>query len=220
MRNWGIVVTVFYTVIVLGLLLPGAVFLAGGQFSDLREVYTQWLCWIPIGAVVSGQALLLFLAVDTSRKRLKPRAHILVSCSSTAMLLSLLVFATIFSLAVGVFGDKILNARLLNSEVKVLGWWGLLWLFWGVLFYRYFRDSSREVTRAISWLLKGSVLELLVAVPCHVVVRRRDDCSAPTVTAFGIATGIAVMLLSFGPSVLLLYKKRLDAYSTRGSATE
>jgi len=60
----------------------------------------------------------------------------------------------------------------------------------------------------------------LVAVPCHVIVRRRDDCSAPIATSFGIVTGIAVMLLSFGPSVLLLYKKRLDAYGNRGSLAQ
>jgi hypothetical protein len=227
MRKWGILITVSYALIVLGLLVPGAVFLYGDKssswrdfFGGVRGVYLEWLSWIPIGIVLAGQALLLFLSVDTSRKRLKPRAHILVSSSLTAMLLALLTFAALFSLAAGVYGDKLDNSPFFNSEAKVLAMWGFLWLFWGILFHLYFRNSTELLTRAISWLLKGSVLELLVAVPCHVIVRRRHDCSAPAATSFGIATGIAVMLLSFGPSVLLLYKKRLDAYPTRGPATE
>jgi hypothetical protein len=50
-----------------------------------------------------------------------------------------------------------------------------------------------------------------------VIVRRRDECCAPMISSFGIATGVAVMLLCFGPSVLLLYKKRLDSYSGRST---
>jgi hypothetical protein len=48
---------------------------------------------------------------------------------------------------------------------------------------------------------------MLVAIPCQLIVRRRHDCSAPAVTSFGIVTGVAIMLISFGPSVLFLYKK-------------
>ena len=60
------------------------------------------------------------------------------------------------------------------------------------------------MTRIVNWLLRGSGLELLVAVPSHVWARRPDDCSAPAVTGYGIATGLAIMLLSFGPGVFFL----------------
>lgn len=223
MRKWGIVVSIFYVLIVLCLLVPGAVFLVGGSYSQwpgfywaVRNAYKEWSLWILIAVVLCGQILLLFLSVDTSQKRLKPRAHILVSLTVTAMLFALLTFAAICSLGLAVSGDHFGDVYL-NSAAQALGFWGSLWVLWGILFYLYLRNSAELTTRAVSWLLKGSVLELLVAVPCHVIVRRRHDCSAPFVTSFGIAAGIAVMLLSFGPSVLLLYKKRLDAYSTRSS---
>ena len=63
--------------------------------------------------------------------------------------------------------------------------------------------------------MRGSVLELLIAVPSHVIVRRRNDCCAPIVTGYGIAAGIAIMLLSFGPIMLLLYKKRIESHAVR-----
>ena len=180
----------------------------------------MWIAWIPIAIVLSGQTLLLFLSVDTSWRRLKPRAHVLVSCFVTAMLVALLTCAALFSLAAGVYGDDGYEALFAPTLGQVLAAWAFLWLLWGFLFYRHVRDSTDVVSRSVSWLIKGSVLELLIAVPCHIVVRARADCTAPGVTAFGITTGIAIMLLAFGPSVLLLYKKRLEGYSKRASEVE
>ncbi len=57
----------------------------------------------------------------------------------------------------------------------------------------------------------------LIAIPCHIIVRQRDECMAPAVTGFGIATGIAVMLMAFGPSVIFLYQKRLQQYNRKES---
>ncbi|MGA3131209.1 MAG: hypothetical protein ABSD59_10435 [Terracidiphilus sp.] len=133
------------------------------------------------------------------------------------MLFCLLSFAVILCVDAAIqndaFGDKYLD-----YVGGPFGFWVILWVLWAVVFYLYFRKSGSSIARAISWLLKGSVLELLIAVPCHVIVRRRDDCSAPVATSFGIVTGIAVMLLCFGPSVLFLFKKRLDGYSVNKSA--
>jgi hypothetical protein len=223
MRKWGIVIGVVYAVIVFGLLVPAGMILAGENHplwtvvsKDMIDMFGEWLAWVPVIALVAGQAILLFLSVDTSFKKLKPRAHVAVSVIVTSMLFALLAFAGLSAVRAAASGDKFID-RYWQSAAQMFAIWAALWVLWGIAFYLYFRNSAQVTTRAVSWLLKGSVLELLIAVPCHVWVRRRGDCSAPIATSFGIVTGIALMLLSFGPSVLLLYKKRLDGYSTNPS---
>ena len=63
------------------------------------------------------------------------------------------------------------------------------------------------------YLIAGSVLELLVAVPSHIIVRRRDECCAGLLTGTGICLGVVITLVSFGPSVLLLYYRRFKQIS-------
>lgn len=214
MRKWGIVIAVFYSVILLAFVVPGAVFIAEG---NLLGTYKNLGTWIPIGIVIAGQALLLFLSVDTSFQRTKPRSHIIVSCVTTGTLWALLMGAAILSFGFGIYGDNF-GGKFLGNHIMAC--WGMLWVIWTLVFYLYFKKSSALISRATAWLLKGSILELLIAVPAHVMARRRHDCSAPVATGFGIATGIAIMLLCFGPSVLLLYKKRLDEYKNHGPATK
>jgi hypothetical protein len=225
MRKWGIVVSVFYAAIVLVILFPlvfgplaaGGWPYAGNFLKSLAGFYQgNAFVWIPIAILLPGQILLLSLSVDTSFKKLRPRAHVAATSAVTAMLLALLAFLAIWSIDAAVRNDNFGNGYT-DTVGKVLTFCVGLWLLWGIVFYFYARNSAQPVTHAVSWLLKGSVLELLIAVPCHVIVRRRHDCSAPVVTSFGIVTGIAVMLLSFGPSVLLLYKKRLDEYAAHKS---
>lgn len=219
MRRWGIIISLFYALIVIGLLIPAGVFLAGDEsglssqfFKELRSAYSAWGTWLPVAVLVGSQAILLFLSVDTSFKHLKPRTHIVVSCAIAALLIALLTFAAVISADAAVRGPV---ADALQTMGQTLALCGGLWVIWGVVFYLYLRGTSNVTTRAVSWLLKGSVLELLIAVPSHVIVRRRDECCAPILTSFGIMTGVAIMLLSFGPSVLLLYKKRMEAYRDR-----
>ena len=227
MRRWGIVLTLFYAVIVVGLLVPGGIWIIGyvgraNGFESLlqgtREVLANWLISAVIAVILISQALLLFLSVDTSQKRLKPQARIWVTCAVAGGLSGLLAWSAVFSLGVGISGDKFLDFFKTWTETNtgLLETWAGLWLMWGVIFYVYYRKKSEVVNLVVTWLLRGSVLELLIAVPCHVLVRKRDQCCAPLVTSFGIVTGVAIMLMSFGPSILFLYKKRLDGYAIRG----
>jgi hypothetical protein len=85
------------------------------------------------------------------------------------------------------------------------------WLLWGCVFHHFARADEPEtlVKRTTRWLLRGSILELLVAVPSHIIVRQREDCCAPMASFWGIVTGISVMLLSFGPGVFFLFAARM-----------
>ena len=179
--------------------------------SDFKEAYGSVVPWACAGAVMLGAVLLLWLSVDTTKKRLKPRTHILISALTTGLFLSILTVAIFLAVGLGVRGEGFFN---LLPESFNLVWlactFAVPWLFWGILFYRLCRGSADPVTRALAWMFRGSVLELLIAVPAHVVIRRRGECCAPAVNGFGIAAGIAIMLLSFGPSVLLLYNQRME----------
>jgi hypothetical protein len=85
-----------------------------------------------------------------------------------------------------------------------------VWIAWSVVFGLLARqgDPTSVGMKLHRILIAGSVLELLVAVPAHIVVRRRSDCCAGILTGTGICVGIVIALVSFGPTVLLLYHKR------------
>jgi hypothetical protein len=218
MKKWGLVVTLFFTAAVVLLLVPTAVLLMMSSTttaSDFAEAYRSWFIWTCVGVVVLGEILLLWLRVDTTQRRLKPRTHILVSALITALFVAILTFNVTMAVWVTLRGDEFFSLPDYLFFSVPIGGVVIPWLVWGVLFYRFWRNSSDPVTRAVAWLFRGSVLELLIAVPAHIVVRRRHDCSAPLATSFGITTGIAIMLISFGPSVLLLYKKRIEGYARK-----
>ena len=224
MRKWGIVISLLYALIVIGLLAPTGVLLVGhislfsrSFYNELLNLYCEWIVWLLAALMIASQAALLFLSVDTSWKRLQPRTHVLVTGVIASLLFALLAFSAIISVDLAAKGP--ISDAVLDTATRAFAFCGGLWVLWGIVFFFYLRNSSAAVSRVLTWLLRGSVLELLIVVPSHVIVRRRDECCAPVYTSFGIVTGIAILLLSFGPGILLLYKKRLDAYRHRGEAT-
>jgi hypothetical protein len=215
-KKWGLVVTLFYGVVVLAFLVPDYMLIAASSTpsaADIKGVYAEALPWICAGVVMLGAILLLWLSADTTSRRLKPRTHILISALTTGLFLAILTIAITLAICLGVWGEGLFNFLPDSHQLAVIvGAFAVPWLVWGILFYRLCRNSTDPMTRALAWMFRGSVLELLIAVPAHVIMRRRHDCSAPVVNGFGIASGIAIMLLSFGPSVLLLFKKRMEGH--------
>jgi hypothetical protein len=154
MRKWGVLISLFYAVIVLGLIIPAASLLVDYHnpfspefFDSLRDFYGLWFTWFVAVILIAGEAILLFLTVDTSQKRLKPRTHIAVSYSVTAVFFALLIFAGLSALGAAIFSDDFLTYAW-ASDTEVIGIWAGLWLLWGAIFYLYTRNAPVAVTIA------------------------------------------------------------------------
>ncbi len=81
----------------------------------------------------------------------------------------------------------------------------VLWLFWSVVFYRYWRHVDRYTWtgRIVRAVIAGSILELFVSVPTYVT--REDDCYCARGSYCGIVFGLTALLWAFGPGVFLLF---------------
>jgi hypothetical protein len=214
MKRWGVAVAGLYflVLVVLSFPLALAAFWPDNGAGETLGLYKAWFYWAYVLFVVAGECLLLMVPVRLAEGRMRGRRPLLVPVITSALFFALLLFFFAWSLSLGLGGDKGLAFGLPDFLVwfVVGGVPALLWAVWAVLFHRFTRaDSPESLTkRLMAWLLKGSILELLVAVPCHVAVRRRDDCCAPFGTFLGIAAGLSIMLMSFGPGVFLLFAER------------
>ena len=125
--------------------------------------------------------------------------------------MGVLVTAFIWWVAFMIWGEQHITDDWLGWVL--LGTLGAGWAFWGVLFHRCYSPGDPKAFTAFiaRWLLGGSILEMLVAIPSHILARQRNDCCAPNFTLLGLATGLAIALLSFGPGMFLLIAGRIRA---------
>ncbi|HEV2318683.1 MAG TPA: hypothetical protein VGV18_02970 [Verrucomicrobiae bacterium] len=235
MKRWAALTVLIYALALFLLAVPAIVIAFSGRqafsISQAATIYREWAYWLWLALLVGGQALLLLLPIHIAEKRLPARRNLKVPVVVSAFFLGLLVLTGTLSLISAIYGDDVPAVYNLGYDLHgqdtaigafLTGLVTLLafWLLWMVAFRRVAArdDPDSLVKRATRWLLRGSILELLVAVPSHVIVRRRDDCCAPIVTFWGIATGISVMLLCFGPGVFFLFAERFQRLRPREKA--
>ena len=227
MKRWAIVTVLLYALVLILLTVP--VFLlalgkwwghqnSGGGIvlADAIRVFQDWGYWLSLSVLVLGQALMLIVPVNVSQRRLTSRRKLFVPIITAAFLFANIVFAGIVSLACAIAGDEAFKVLQIFGGSESASWSALvlitilLWTIWGLVFYRMTKANEPQdaVARLTRWLLHGSILELLVAVPSHVIVRNREVCCAPAASFWGIATGLSVMLLCYGPGVYFLFARR------------
>ena len=212
MTKWAFWTVLLYIALVVVLFFPLLLSLAFmGDFgvSELLNMYSAWQFWAIFAICVLIQASLLLIPVKITNDSYQPRRHIWIPVVITALAFSMVIIGIIWSLLVAVWGDDGWEAVYPWAS---LAFFAVSWLIWSILFYRFYRNAQPGALtqRLTTWLLRGSILELLVAVPSHIAVRRREDCCAPGFTFFAIATGVVIMALAFGPGLFFLFCKRFE----------
>jgi len=211
MKRWAVVVVLLYLFMLIALTIPllEVGFYPGIKISAPEGVLADlgpWQYWVALAVMAVAQAVMLLVPVDLSLGRPTSRRSLLWPILASGLMMGLLGTGLTLSL------DEFFRQGNAMTREGALPWAvGLIfWAGWGLIFHRFSRSSAASdlITQQCRYLLKGSILELLVAVPTHIVARARDYCCAGVYTFVGIAFGISVMLFSFGPGVFFLFAAR------------
>jgi hypothetical protein len=213
MKKWSFVVAALYGLILVVVFAPlVAIAFIGSKHKEVQEIgsmLSSGLLWMIIAVLVTAQFALLRVPVAVTNRRAVKQRSLWSTILAAAFMMTLLVCGagvSIFELITK------LEPKWSDNE-----WWWVLaglapttWGVWAIYFYRSTHRSAEEpqLRRIKRHLWTGSILELLVAIPTHIVARHRDHCCAGYMTFLGLTCGIAVMLFAFGPAVYFLFVER------------
>ncbi|MGA3180352.1 MAG: hypothetical protein ABSF38_08430 [Verrucomicrobiota bacterium] len=206
MKRWAILVAALYCLMLAVLTVPVIALAATDlDFKKAASAYAQWFYWALLLVMMLGQWALLAVPARFASRRPVTRRSLLPTVLASGLMMG--------GLAAGAVGAIAEFARfdiLDQNGWSLLGVMTLTWCLWSLIFFRLGRkeNPSDFISRQSRTLLKGSILELLIAVPTHIAVRQRNECCAGILTFIGLATGISVMLFSFGPAVFFLFVAR------------
>jgi hypothetical protein len=218
MRKWGIATLLIYMLFLLYFLYPlGSIYKNTDlqSVADLIKVYQLPDFWIFFVIYCLAFLVLTVLPVFYKRDDLKKRGHIRLTVSMAALLQAILIYAIVINITVFIHDDLPFYILAIHPALGRIGVYigiFILWIGWGMIFYAYCKQQkSNLLSRLIKVIFKSSIAELLVAVPAHIYVTKKDTCTLPVVTFYGIATGLAIFLITFGPGIVFLYQKKIAA---------
>ena len=212
MKRWALLVAALYLLVLAALTVPVLLlaFGSGGHPIDQSEaigILGEPGYWIWVVVMVVCQLALLSVPVRVVSRRPVTRAALWPTVLVAGLMMAILVMAAFFA-----FDEFAYEG---GEQGNWLGWAGLAagaatWAVWAFVFARAAKTVPPRdlVSRQCRLLFAGSILELLIAVPTHIVARYRDYCCAGFMTFIGLTMGIAVMLFAFGPALYFLFAER------------
>jgi hypothetical protein len=176
------------------------------KWAEAISVYHSWQYWLLLAVMAAGQIAFLAVPVRVGNRRPVTRRALWPTLLAGGLMMGALTVGGAWSLIEFIVREH--QKGWMSWSAIALG--AAVWIAWAILFHRVSRNATAEdlVARQCRWLLKGSILELLIAVPTHIVARYRDYCCAGFMTFIGLTMGISVMLFSFGPAVFFLFAER------------
>lgn len=211
MKKWALVVIALYGLIILIFTLP-VLILAFMEFkqgaesgvSDPLQVFASWPYWIGFTLFLIAQAALLDVHVNIVERRPVTKRTVVPLILLSSLMMALLVIGIVLAVYETVKKSPEAEPWLVLYPLPVS------WFFWGFIFYQWNKKLNPPsfLGKIRETLFRGSILELLVAVPTHILARYRNYCCAGFNTFVGVAFGLAVMLCSFGPGVFFLFTER------------
>ena len=188
--------------VLLGLYLALIAGLSVPFFFDPNDTVGIWL--VLIGVMIASQALCILGSGTINLCWPLKKSRLWMPVLAATVMAFVLVGGITLALA-----ELIMEDRDPGPGQTVLVWGLLLgnWVFWAPLLWAYTRRKQRRdvVARLAGWLFVGSLAELLICVPSHIMTSRRSYCLAGVMTMLGIVAGVYVMLFSFGPALAVLF---------------
>ncbi len=179
-----------------------ALFDGGGEFAVAALVLT-----------LVSQALLIFGSGKLELTRPTRGWRLVIPTVVAGLMLAILI---------GGAGLALSELFYLDDEwvsVALFALVALSWIVWSLLLFIYCQRRERftVIGRLTGLIFAGSLGSLLVSIPAHIIISRRPGCFVGFLTALGIASGVYVMLWSFGPAILLLFFKEKRRFELRGA---
>lgn len=181
------------------------------------------LTWVSIGVIIAAAQMVLLWPVRRPTFRLKRGWSVKTSLALAGLAFALLVLG-IVNMAIGLlqlieFEPMIDDPGVTMLVIVAMGYALLVWLPATLLLLRFTRRRTPEqaIGDASAWVLRGTVIEVLAAIPLDVMLRRKTDCYCFAGTFWTLTICGVVGVFVAGPAILLplLARRRREWYSGR-----
>jgi len=217
MKRWAFLTIVLYVVLLTIVIVP-LFLIATAQGEQLNLLKGFYALFVPVLILI--QFSLLLLPTNIVSGKPIARRRILFSAIIGAIPMAALALGFFGSIALIIWGEIHHNEQIYGWSMVAIP--ALFWCIWAIIFYRNYSDTNTKamIPTVVRWLMRASILELIVAIPSHIIARQRDECCAPHFTLLAIATGLSIALASFGPGIFFLFIKKVKEKKTRRVACE